>query len=234
MNATTEAVSAGRVNFHRSTVAAWWLLAYALFSPPIARADQGALAFEAGGGGALVALPAPAGQSPSSSLGTPGTLALATLGLRYGLTHHLELVAEGSWSPPVQFAHAGVVVQNERGAFPGTLQHGYQALGAAAGARWVTGLVLRPFVQAELGWTRQRFTGLQHVDLSRIVGPVDYGFSFEPITRDDVSAAAGGGVEWQFLDHWSLGARAAVTRIFGPLGAWGLEARVALAGVLYL
>jgi hypothetical protein len=169
-----------------------------LAGPERAPADRGAFTVEGGPAGRLGSMPPSAGTGDAVT----GTTGGGTLGVRFALTHRLELHARGFYDAPATFVHFPVVVSTGSGEQTGALTQDVSRWGVAAGARFiVTGLVWRVPVGVELGWAHTRITD------RAFVNPADGTPLGEPLgtqSREQLLIAPFLGLEWEATDHLSF------------------------------
>jgi hypothetical protein len=190
------------------------LLATTVF-PAMARADRGAVTLEAGP--ALTwwpSMPPAAG----SGAGISGLAGGGVIGLRYGLRNNLELTASGFYEAAARYTHPGVTVATDGGAFTGTLSSQTSRWGLLAGVRYFTGLVLRLYAGAEVGWALQSYTKLDLVNVSDPSNPHSFGLGLTDRTRGALVLAPLAGVEWQVSDRWSVSCTSKVQVMLGDVG----------------
>jgi hypothetical protein len=178
-----------------------------------ASADRGALSVDFAPALGASLMPSPFAAPAKTTLGTS---AVASLGVRYALSHSLELAALGFFEPEVSYFHNGVVVRTNDGAFTGTLNHRVLRYGALMGARLVRGLVWRWSAGVGLGWTRRSYSGFVHIDDLSGTTPVSFGLSLPDFTADNLVLAPSLGLEWLAGDHWSLSVRPRLELWLGP------------------
>jgi hypothetical protein len=183
--------------------------------PAGARADRGALTLEL----------SPArtwwprmGSSVGSGSGVNGTTAGGLLGIRYALRHDLELTVSGFYEAPADFTNPNTTSGTDAGPLTGTLTARASRWGALLGGRWVHGLVWRWFVGGELGWAQQTFTKLDLVNVSDPSNPQSYGLGLADRSRGALIISPLAGVEWQFVDHWSVAVTPRVQVMLGGVG----------------
>ena len=129
------------------------LAAACVLCPTVARADRGALTLDLGTGITALAVRPPYAQSGNTSW----SLALSvSFGVRYALTNQLELTLGGFYDLPAHVTHAAASIPTvDSGTFNGTLEYELSRFGALAGVRYVSGLVVRLCIGAELGWSHR-------------------------------------------------------------------------------
>lgn len=200
---------------------------------PAAFAEEGALTVELGGGGTALPLPAPFALTDDGSRPSQfGTTALARGGVRYGLTHWLEVGVTGFWEPPVRFTHHQVVVgyggdPSAPDRWPGALQHQVTRFGGTAGARVSFGLRLRVTGDLQLGWSRRMYSGLHAYNTAHSPA-VEWPVALSDFSVDNLLASAAVGFEYSLTDSLSLG----VAPRFDVL--LGSDSTVAVSLPLYL
>ena len=183
--------------------------------PAVTRADRGALTLEAGP--ALTWWPSLA-PAVGSGAGVSGSAGAGMLGLRYGLRNDLDLTASGFYEAAARYTHTAVSVGTDAGAFTGTLTSQTGRWGALVGARYVTGLALRLFVGAEVGWVQQRYSKLDLLNVSDPSNPHSFGLGLADRSRSALVIAPLAGVEWQVTDRWSVSVAARVQVMVGEVG----------------
>jgi hypothetical protein len=196
---------------------AWLGLATLLggsLAPRAAAADRGALTFEVGPALALVRTAPSVGSAPSLA----GTMGGGRVGVRYGLRNNLELTASAHWDAPARFYHSDARVAAAGQSLQGTLAETAQRFGAMAGMSLVGGYVWRYHLGLEVGWTRQRFTRRDLVDVSDPNAPTSYGLGLANVERNAFVVAPRAGLEWQITDHWSVSAIPRLEILFGAVG----------------
>jgi hypothetical protein len=197
-----------------------------MLAPAGARADRGALNLDLGTGLTALALRAPYAESGVTSW----SLALSvSFGVRYALTHQLNLTLGGFYDLPVHVSHPGASVPTvDSGTFTGTLESEFSRFGVLAGIRYVNGLVVRFSAGAELGWSHQSYSAVQLRDPARPGAP-DFGLGLADVGADSLVLQPGGGLEWVFADHWSASLVVRVAALLGPEPAFGLSGGVAVS-----
>lgn len=197
------------------------VLSLVLVSLPLAgRADRGALTVEAGP--ALTWWPRlqpPIGRGS----GVAGSSGGGQVGLRFGLRHDLDLFVGGFYEAEAPYTHAGVTVGADGGSFTGALSSRTGRWGVAAGARYVTGLVVRLFVGAEVGWTQQSYRRVDLIDVSDPANPHSFGLGTRDRTSGALVLAPLAGVEWQVSDRWSLSFAPRVQLMIGDVGRFAVS-----------
>jgi opacity protein-like surface antigen len=183
--------------------------------PAPASADRGALTLEAGP--ALTWWPSMP-PAVGSGAGINGSAAGGVVGVRYGLRNNLELTASGFYEAHARYTHPGVTVETDAGAFTGTLSSETSRWGLLAGARYVTGLALRFYVGAEVGWSQQSYTKLDLINVSDPSNPHSFGLGLTDRTRGALVVAPLAGVEWQVTDRWSVSCTPKVQVMLGDVG----------------
>ena len=191
------------------------MLAAALVAlgPRAARADRGALTLEIGP--ALTWWPShapPVGSGP----GVSGTAFGGIGGLRYALSNNVELSATGFYEAPASYTFPGVSLTSGGTPLNGTLEATISRWGALAGARYVTGLVWRLHVGAEVGWSHQSATKLDLLNVSNPGSPQSYGLGIPNTNENAFVLAPLLGLEWLLADHWTV---ALVPRVEIALGS---------------
>jgi hypothetical protein len=202
------------------------LLATFLLCPAVAHADRGASSLDLGTGVTALAL-----RPPFADNGSTGwSVALSvSFGLRYALTHQLELTLGGFYDLPAHVTHAGTSISTvDSGTFTGTLEYELSRFGMLAGIRYVTGLVLRLHIGAELGWSHQAFSSLQLHDPARPGAP-DFGLGLPDLALDSLLVQPGLGVEWAFADHWSASLLLRFIAILSAEPAFGLSGGLSIS-----
>jgi hypothetical protein len=155
--------------------------------------------------------------SPSVGDGAPvtGTLGGVAVGVRYGVTNHLELHATGSWYAAATFVNRPVTAAAPAGVFSGDLRSDLGRTGAGVGARYVlSGYVWRFPVGAEMGWLRT-----SHARRELVSSPgssVTFAVDVASTTSNRFFVAPFAGVEWQAGDRISF---SVIPRIELPLGS---------------
>jgi hypothetical protein len=194
-------------------------LAAVLAASPV-WADRGALSFDFGAGLTSLCLPPPFARSGDRAW----TLALSTsLGLRYAVTNQLELSVAGFDELPTEANHPGVLVATaDSGSFSGTLHYQLSRFGVVAGARYVTGLVVRLVFGLEAGWSHRAYSAIQLLDATRLGAP-DLGLGLQDFGTDSLVLQPLAGLEWAFSDHWSTLLIARFTVLVGPEPAFGVS-----------
>jgi hypothetical protein len=198
----------------------------ALLLCPVAHADHGALSLDLGTGGTALAL-----RPPYAERGSTGwSFAVSvSFGLRYALTNQLELTLGGFYDLRAHVTHSRVSIPTvDSGTFTGTLEYERSRFGVLAGVRYVTGLVVRLSVGAELGWSHSSDSAFQLRDTARAGAP-DFGLGLSDLALDDLVFQPGVGLEWAFADHWSASLLLRVTALFGPEPAFGLSGTVVIS-----
>lgn len=197
-----------------------------LLAPLTARADHGALTLDLGGGVTALALRPPYAESGSASWTV--TLSVSA-GVRYGLTNAIELTLGGFYDLPAQVSHPGASIPTvDSGTFTGTLEYELSGFGVLAGARYVTGLVVRLWVGGEVGWSHRSYSGLQLRDPARPGAP-DFGLGLPDLALDSLVLQPAIGLEWAFADHWSASLLLRLTALLGPDPACGLSGSVVIS-----
>ena len=194
--------------------------------PTLAHADRGALSLDVGTGITALAL-----RPPYAEGGDTGwSLGLSvSFGVRYALTNALELMLGGFYAFPTNATHAGAGIPTvDSGTFTGTLEYELSSFGVVAGVRYVTGLVVRFWVGAELGWSHRAYSGLQLRDPTRAGAP-DFGLGLPDLGVDSLIVQPLVGLEWAFADHWSGSLGVRVTALLGPEPAVSLSAGLAIS-----
>ena len=181
-------------------------------SPGAAIADRGALTLELAP--ALTIWPA-WGPGIGSGSGVRGTTAGGLVTLRYGLRHDLEVTAGGFYEAAADFTNPGTTLGSDGGPLTGTSRATVGRWGALLGARWVQGLEWRWFVGGEVGWTQQRLTKLDLIDVSDPSNPHSFGLGLANRTSGSVILAPLAGMEWQFADHWNVAVTPRVQLMLG-------------------
>jgi hypothetical protein len=169
-----------------------------LVGPERASADRGAFTVEGGPTGRLGSMPPSVGAGDSVT----GTTGGGTLGVRFALTHRLEVHARGFYDAPGTFVHYPVLLSTGSGEQTGALTQELSRWGAAAGIRLiVAGLVWRIPVGVELGWAHTRLTDRAFVNLGdgTPIGP-----RLGNQSRDQLLVAPFLGLEWEATDHLSF------------------------------
>ena len=194
--------------------------------PAYALADRGALSLDLGTGFTALALRSPYAQSGA----TGWALAVSvSAGVRYGLTNAVELTLGGVYDLPAHVTHAGASIPTvDSGTFTGTLGYELSRFGVLGGVRYVTGLVVRLTVGAELGWSHRSYSIPQLRDPTRAGAP-DYGLGLPDLAVDDLVVQRGVGVEWAFADHWSASLLLRTTLLLGPEPVVGLSGGLTLS-----
>ena len=150
-------------------------------------------------------------------------------GVRYGLTNAVELTLGGVYDLPAHVTHAGASIPTvDNGTFTGTLGYELSRFGVLGGVRYVTGLVVRLTVGAELGWSHRSYSIPQLRDPTRAGAP-DYGLGLPDLAVDDLVVQPGVGVEWAFADHWSASLLLRTTLLLGPEPVVGLSGGLTLS-----
>ena len=170
---------------------------FALLGPVMARADRGALSFEAGPVLSGARIPPGAGAGASVA----GTLGGVRLGVRYALRNDMELTARGEWFKAASFFQDGTTVTTPDGVFSGQAQARVGRQGAAVGARWAHGLVWRMTAGLEVGWMRLSYESLDLVDVSTPGTPRTFGLALGSRSRSALTVSSSMGVEWAISDH---------------------------------
>jgi hypothetical protein len=169
--------------------------------PGVPFADRGALSID---GGAVVSVArVRAGVGTGDSV--VGTLAGATVGARYAVANQFEFAASGVWFNSAAFANNSTTITRPGSApFTGQLQSQVSRIGAAIGAQYVKGLVLRFRVGGEVGWARVSFRRMDLINGSTDP-PASYGdIGDRDRTLDAVVVAPMAGIEWMATDHLSF------------------------------
>lgn len=186
----------------------------ALVVPRAAAADRGALTLEFGPALTLVRSAPSVGTAPDLT----GSMGGGQVGLRYGLRNDLELRATAYWDAPARFYHSGARVLAAGQSLPGTLAETAGRYGAMLGASVVGGYVWRYHLGLEVGWTRQRFSNRDLIDVSNPALPTSYGLGLVGLERNAFVVAPQAGLEWQFTDHWSVSAMPRIEMLLGGVG----------------
>jgi hypothetical protein len=155
------------------------------------------------------------------------------VGLRYGLRNDLELTASGFYEAEAGYTHPGATVSTGAGGFTGTLSSRTSRWGVLAGARYVTGLVLRIHVGAEIGWAQQSYTKLDLIDVSDPSNPHTFGLGLANRSKGAMVIAPLAGVEWQFTDRWSVSFTPRVQVMIGGVGRVAVVLPVSLGWSWY-
>lgn len=149
---------------------------------------------------------------------------------RYALSNAFEVTLTGFLEPPATYFHGGATVATPNGSFPGTLVHRLRCHGALLGARWAFGMVVRPVVGLEAGWSRRSYSEVAHLDDSDPARPLDYDLGLAGCAIDDLAFAASAGVEWTF-DHLSVGFVPRVAMLAsGGDSTWAVTVPLTVAG----
>jgi hypothetical protein len=202
------------------------LAATLLLCPLIARADRGALSVELGTG--VTALALRPSYAESGSIGWSLALSVS-FGLRYAVTNQLELTLHGSYDLPVHVSHPGTSIPTvDSGTFTGTQEYELSRFGVLAGVRYVTGLVVRFSIGAELGWSHRSYSELVLRDPARPGAP-DFGLGLPGLALDNVVLQPGVGLEWAFADHWSASVLVRLTALLSPEPAFGFSGTLAIS-----
>ena len=172
----------------------------AALAPVCARADRGALSLDAGA--LLSATRIGPGFGRAADL--TGSLAGASVGVRYALQNYLEITAEGFWLEPVRYYWDGTTVLTPNGAFLGQAQSRVGRWGGALGVRWVTGMVFRLYAGFELGFERLGYTDPDLVNTAQPLGARSFGLPLADRAVSGVALAPLVGLEWTFADHASI------------------------------
>lgn len=181
----------------------------ALLFASVAIAEEGNLTVELGGGGTALQLPTPYALSQNDSRpGQLGTAALARGGVRYGLTHWLDVGVSGFWEPAVRFTHRDVTLayggsSSVPQTWPGALEHQVTRFGASAGARLTFGLRLRFFGELHVGWARRQYSALHAYNGADPA--VEWPVAIPDFAVDNLITTASAGVEYFLTDSLSLG-----------------------------
>ena len=204
-------------------------LAALVLAAPV-HADRGALSLDLGTGFTSLALPPPYAQRGSPAW----TMALSvTAGVRFAVTHDLELSLTGFDELPAGLQHSDVVVATvDSGSFSGTLRGNVSRFGLVAGLRFVTGLTVRWFAGLEVGWSRRSYESLQLLDTARPGSP-DYGLGLQDFATDSLVLQPVAGLEWAFADHWSTSLGLCLTALLGPEAAVGVSLSVSISYVWF-
>lgn len=216
------------VRDHLAALGLLALLAGSL-APRAAAADRGALTFEVGPSLTLVRTAPSVGSAPSLA----GTMGGGRLGFRYGLRNNLELSASAYWDAPARFYHSGASVAAAGQSLQGTLAETGERLGAAAGMSFVGGYVWRYHLGLEVGWTRQRFTRRDLVDVSDPAAPTSYGLGLADVEGNAFVVAPRAGLEWQITDHWSISVIPRLEVLLGGVGRVAFVMPVCVGYSLY-
>ena len=197
-----------------------------------ALAEQGALSVEAGGGVVLERVPAP---YVAGSSGVVGSAATIRAGVRYAVTHSLEVTGTFAWTPPVSFFHNGVSVTaaNGDGPFAGTLQHRLSGQSVSVGGRYLLGMVWRPFVGLELGWAHRSFAGFQHIDDSDPSNPHAYALTLNDVSAHALLVAPVAGLEW-VGDRISVSLAPRLELLAGSHSTWSFAIPLVVGWDFYL
>jgi hypothetical protein len=168
--------------------------------PQAAFADRGALSLDAG------AVVSAARVPPGAGSGDPvfGSLAGATVGGRYALRNYFEVSANAVWLQAVPFYNDSTTITTPNGVFVGQAQARVGRIGATVGAHYVTGLVCRVRVGAEVGWSRVLFERMDLVDVRNPSSPRSFGLALGERALDSVIVAPTAGLEWMVSDHLSF------------------------------
>jgi hypothetical protein len=194
--------------------------------PAPARADRGALSLDLGTGITALALHPPYAESGATAWATAVSV---SFGLRYALTHQLELTLGGFYDLPAHVTHGGTsIVTVDSGTFTGTLEYELSHFGVIAGVRYVTGLVVRFSIGAELGWSHRSYSELVLRDPARPGAP-DFGLGLPDLALDSLVVQPGVGLEWAFVDHWSASLAFRLTSLLGPEAVVGLSAGLTIS-----
>ena len=183
--------------------------------PAVAHADRGAFTLEAGP--ALTWWPSLA-PAVGSGAGVNGSAGGGMVGLRYGLRHDVDLTASGFYEADARYTHTAVTVGTDVGTFTGTLTSRTGRWGLLAGARYVTGLKLRLFAGAEVGWVQQRYSRLDLLNVSDPSNPHSFGLGLADRSRSGAVIAPLAGIEWQVTDRWSVTVAPRVQVMIGDVG----------------
>ena len=198
--------------------------------PALAHADRGALSLDLATGVTALSLRPPDASSGDSAWTVSVSL---SAGLRYALSNHLELTLGGFADLPAHARHPSVRLPTvDSGTFTGALEYDVSRFGALAGIRWVTGLVVRLWAGAEVGWSHLTRSGLQLRDTTRPGAP-DFGLPLPDLSTDSLVLQPGLGLEWTFADHWSASLGVRVTALLGPELDLGLSAMLGIAYVWF-
>ena len=196
----------------------------ALTAPLGALADRGALSLEAGG--VLAGVRA----EPAVGVGNAvtGTVAGATLGVRYALTNRVEVTGTVDWFAPAPFYNDDTVITTGNGSFRGQLQGRLGRYSAKLGAQYVRGLTWRVRIGGEIGWTRATAERLDLADVTP-TPPRSFGLALGSRQTDHLVVTGLAGVEWAVSDHVSF---AITPRVEFPFGG-GLMAMTVPVAVAY-
>jgi hypothetical protein len=172
----------------------------AIAAPFATQADRGAFSVDAGA--VLSAARVPPGVGSGDSVF--GSLAGATLGARYAFRNYLEVSATAVWFQGAPFYNDNTSITTKDGVFVGQAQSRVNRLGGTVGAHYVTGLVWRLRVGAEVGWSRLVFERIDLVDVSDPSSPWSFGLALGDRTVDGIVVAPVAGLEWMVTDHLSF------------------------------
>lgn len=207
------------------------LLASALLASAPAGAERGALTAALGGGATLLNAPVPYAPDQPGMVGTSATIRGE---LRYALSHRLEVGLSGFFEPPTTYFHNGISLTTANGTFPGTLTDSMYRLGGAAGARYSWGMIVRPFVGGELGWSHRSYSALQHInDVTDPAHPRDYNLGLAAYGVDNPTLTAIAGIEW-LGDHFSMALAPRLELLLGTETTWAFTVPFTLAWSWYL
>lgn len=169
--------------------------------PGTSFADRGALSID---GGAVLSV---ASVRPGVGAGDSvlGTLGGATAGARYALANQFEVAASAVWFNAAAFSNKNTAIRMPGSApFTGQLQSQVSRIGAAIGAQYVKGLVLRFRVGGEVGWARVSFRRMDLINVATDP-PTSYGVVGDrDRTFDALVVAPMAGIEWMATDYLSF------------------------------
>ena len=188
-----------------------------LTEPSLARADQGALTADLGGGVVGMSLPTPyanEGQATGGAFTVWG-------GARYAVFNWLEASASLFYEPPVAAWHHGVEVDTGDGRFAGSLTHRTTRYGGLVGARYVRGALWRFTAGIEVGVSRRVYSHFALINQSQESQTgqgeaFDYGLNLPEMSVFNLVLAPVAGLEWAGGDHWSLSLLPRVSFLLGP------------------
>jgi hypothetical protein len=190
------------------------------------QADAGALSFELAGGASLLSVRAP-NATAAAETGTAWSLAL---GASYALTSKLELGVHAFFEPPEQFVHDNASITTDAGTFKGSLTERSSRLGAAIRVRRLFGLVWRPVVGIDAGWSHRTFSRLDLVD-----GSTGRSFLLQlpEASQDALLLAPAIGLRWTD-DHIAFGIEPRVELLVARQTTWSVVVPLTISWSWYL
>jgi hypothetical protein len=108
------------------------------------------------------------------------------------------------WFQAAPFYNDNTSITTSDGVFVGQAQSRVGRLGGTVGAYYVTGLVWRLRLGAEVGWSRVVFESIDLVDVSDPGAPRSFGLGLGDRTVDGIVVAPEAGLEWMVSDHLSF------------------------------